>query len=178
MGLGFDTVGVSTADDQDYPNDWEMEDTTSNNVQVIGEVVPEIDISSLGLTPMVPLSEEYLREMTVPSMAATWNPGDAGLALTGNVISGVNVAETTASGLQAPSDAQHPKESFATSRREWTKSPHGRAGRELSPKSCTAELRACMARSTIEENDAVLVATSSITTPTRNYYTSRYNNVS
>ena len=108
LGPGFDAVGVSTANDQDYPNDWEMEDTASSNVQVIGEVVPETDVSSLGLTPTVPLSEEYLRKMIVPSTAAMQNPGDAGLALTGNV------AETIASGSQAPSDARHPKESFTT----------------------------------------------------------------
>ena len=61
-------------------------------------------------------------------------------------VSGVNVAETTTSGSQAPCEEQHPKESFATSRRGRSKSPHGRAGRELSPKSRTAELRARMAR--------------------------------
>ena len=103
LGFGFDVVGVSTADDQDYPNDLDMEDTASNNVQVIGEVVPETDVSSLGLTLMVPLSEEYLREMTGPSMAGTQNLGDTGLTSTGNVISGVHMAETIASGLQAPS---------------------------------------------------------------------------
>ena len=140
LGPGFDAVGVSTADDQDYPNDWEMEDTASSNVQVIGEVILEKDVSSLGLTLTVPLSKEYLREMTVPSIAATRNLGDAGLALTRNVIGGINVVETIANGLQAPSDARHPKESFATSRRERMKSPHGRAGRELSPKSHTTEL--------------------------------------
>ena len=80
MGPGFDAVGISTADDQDYPNDLDMEDTASSNVQVIGEVVPKTDVSLLGLTPTVPLSEEYLREMTGPSTAATRNPGDAGLA--------------------------------------------------------------------------------------------------
>ena len=100
----------------------------------------------LGLTPTVPLSEEYLREMMVLSMAAMWSPSDAGLALTGNVISGINVAETTASGSQAPNDTQHPKESLAMSRQGRSKSPHGRIGRELSPKSRTAELRARMAR--------------------------------
>ena len=61
LGPGFDAVGISAADDQDYPNDWEMEDTASSNVQVIGEVVPEMDVSLLGLTPAVPLSEEYLK---------------------------------------------------------------------------------------------------------------------
>ena len=79
-------------------------------------------------------------------MAAVRNPGDAGSDVTESLISGVNVAETTASGLQVPSDVRHPKESFATSRRGRSKSPHGGIGRELSPKSRTAELRARMAR--------------------------------
>ena len=61
LGPSFDAVGVSTADDQDYPSDLDMEDTTSSNMQVISEVVPKTDISSLGLTPTVPLSAEYLR---------------------------------------------------------------------------------------------------------------------
>ena len=146
MGPSYDIVGISTVDDQDYPNDQEMEDTASSNVQVIGEVVPEIDASSLGLTPTVPLSAEYLHEVTGPSTAAMRNPGDAGSGSTENVISGANVAETTASGLQTPRDGKHPKESTARSRRERSKSPHGRTGRELSPKSRTAKLRARMAR--------------------------------
>ena len=146
LGPGFDAIGVSTADDQDYPNDLDMEDTASSNVQVIGEVVPKTDVSSLGLTLTVPLSAEYLREVTGPSMAATRNPDDAGLASTGNVISGAHVAETTANGSQAPSDVWHPKESIAMSRRGRSKSPHSRTGRELSPKSRTVELRVRMAR--------------------------------
>ena len=119
-----------------------MEDTASSNVQVIGEVVPEMDVSSLGLTPTVLLSAEYLHEVTGPSTAVTQNPDDAGSVLTENVISGAHVAETTASGSQsqAPSDVRYPKESIATSRRGRSKSPHGRTGRELSPKSRTAEL--------------------------------------
>ena len=56
------------------------------------------------------------------------------------------MAETTASGLQTLGDVRHPKESLATSRRGRSKSPHGRTGRELSPKSQTTELRARMAR--------------------------------
>ena len=123
-----------------------MENTAFSNVQVIGEVVPEMDVSSLGLTPTVPLSVEYLHEVTGPNMAATRNPNDAGSISTENVISGVNVAETTASGSQTPRDGQHPKESVVTSRRGRTKSPHGRAGRELSPKSRTTKLRVRMAR--------------------------------
>ena len=144
MGPAYNVFGVSIVEDSDYPNDQEMEDTASSPVQVIGEVVPKTDVSSLGLTPTVPLSEEYLREMTVPSTAATWNSDDAGLVSTKKVIFCLNVAETTASGLQAPREGQHPKKSVATSRRARSKSPHGRAGRELSPKSHTAELRTWM----------------------------------
>ena len=92
-----------------------MEDTTSSNVQIIGEVVQEIDASSLGLTPTVPLSAEYLREVTGPSMAVTRNPSDAGSGSIENVISGANVAEITASGSQTPRDGKHPKESTAWS---------------------------------------------------------------
>ena len=136
LGPGFDAVGVSTTDDQDYPNDLDMEDTASSNVQVIGEVVLEMDVSSLGLTPMVPLSVEYMREVR----AAIRNPGDVGSSFIENVISGANVAETTAGGSQTPRDGKHPKESTARSRGERSKSPHGRTRRELSPKSCTAEL--------------------------------------
>ena len=100
----------------------------------------------LGLTPTVPLSAEYLRKVTGPSTVVTRNPGDAGSISTENVISAANVAETTASGSQTPHDGKHPKESTTRSWRERSKSPHSRTGRKLSPKSCTAELRACMAR--------------------------------
>ena len=71
LGPGYNVVGVSTVKDQDYPNDQEMEDTTFSNMQVIGEVVPKTDASSLGLTPTVPLSTEYLREVMGPSTAVT-----------------------------------------------------------------------------------------------------------
>ena len=123
-----------------------MKDTTSSNVQVIGEVVPEMEVSLLGLTSTVPLSEEYLHEMMGPSTAAMRNPDDVGSVSIGNVISGTHVAETTASGSQALGDVRHPKESITTSRQGRSKSPHGRTGRELSPKSRTVELHACMAR--------------------------------
>ena len=117
-----------------------MEDTASSNVQVIGDVVPEMDVSLLGLTPTVPLSMEYLREVMGPSTAVKRNPNNAGSGSTENLSCGANVAETPANGSQIPHDGHHPKESTARSQREQSKSPHGRTGRELSPKSCTAEL--------------------------------------
>ena len=146
LGPGYNVAGISTIDDQDYPNDQEMEDTASNNMQVISKVVPNMDASLLGLTPTVPLSAEYLREVTGPSTAAMRNLGDAGSISTENVISVTNVAETTASGLQTPRDGQQPKESAARSQRERSKFPHSRTRRELSPKSRTTELQARMAR--------------------------------
>ena len=123
-----------------------MEDTASNSVRVVGEVVPETAVSSLELSPQVALTAGSLRNVTGPSMTVTRNPDDAGSVSTRNVISGVHVAETTASGSQALGDVQHPKESIATSRRGRPKSPHGRTGRELSPKSHIAKLCPRMAR--------------------------------
>ena len=147
LGPGFGAVGVSTADDQDYPNEWEMEDTASSSVKVVGEVVPETDVSSLGLSPQVALTADSLRNVTGPSTAAARNLGDAGSDLNERLFTDANVAETTASGIQTPSDVRQTKGSIATSRRGRSKSPYGRTtGRELSPRSQTAELRARMAR--------------------------------
>ena len=143
LGPGFDAVGVSTAVDQDYPNDWEMEDTASSSVRIVGEVVGETDVSSLGLSPQVALTADSLRNVTGPSTAAARNPGDAGSDLNESLFSGANVAEITASGFQTPRDVRHPT---ATSRRGRSKSPHSKTGHELSPRSQTAELRARMAR--------------------------------
>ena len=117
-----------------------MEDTASSSVRVVGEAVAETDVSSLGLSSQVALTVDSLRNVTGPSMEVAQNPSDAGSDVTESLINVVNVAETTANGLRVPSDARHPKESFAMSRRERTKSPHGRARRELSPKSHTVKL--------------------------------------
>ena len=99
LGPSFDAVGVSTAVDQDYPNDWEMEDTASSSVRVVGEVVPETDVSSLGLSPQVALTADSLRNVTGPSTAVVWNLGDTGSDVNESLFSGANVAETTASGF-------------------------------------------------------------------------------
>ena len=71
LGPGYNVFGISTVEDSDYPNDQEMEDTASSPMQFIGKVVLETDVSSLGLTPTVPLSLEYPREVTGPSTAVT-----------------------------------------------------------------------------------------------------------
>ena len=155
-----------------------MEDTASSNVQVIGEVVPEMDVSLLGLTPTVPLSEEYLHEMTGPSTAAMQNRDDAGSVSTENVISAAHMAETTASGSQTHRDGNHPKESTARSRRGRSKSPHSRTGHKLSPKSQTAELRARMARVRQMKLTQYLLPTPQLPTLTCIYYTTQYGDAS
>ena len=81
--------------------------------------------SSLGLTPTDPLTAENLREVTGPRMTLVRNPGDAESVSTENVITGVNVAEPTASGLQTFGDAQHHTETAATSGQARAKSPAG-----------------------------------------------------
>ena len=99
LGPRFDAVGVSIADDQDYPNEWEMEDTASSSVRIVGEVVAETDVPSLGLSPQVALTADSLQNVMGPSTAAARNPCDTGLDLNESLFSGANVAETTASGL-------------------------------------------------------------------------------
>ena len=116
LGPGFDAVGVSTADDQDYPNDWEMEDTASSSIRVVGKVVAETDVSLLGLSPQVALTADLLRNVMGPSTAVARNPGDAGSDVNESLFTEANVAETTARGSQIPSDVRHPKGSIATSR--------------------------------------------------------------
>ena len=146
LGPGFDVYGVETDINQGYPNDLEMEDTASSPVQVVGEVVPESDVPSLGLTPTDPLSAENLREVTGPRTAATRNPSDAGSESIGNVISVVNVAGPAASGSQVFGGGQYSLEPGDTSRQARAKSPFGRTRRELSPRTRTAELKARMAK--------------------------------
>ena len=97
LGPRYDVFGVSTIEDPNYLNDQEMEDTVSSPVQIIGKTVLEMDVSLLGLTLTIPLSVEYLHEVTGPSTVATRNLGDAGSILIESLISGMNVAETTAS---------------------------------------------------------------------------------
>ena len=116
--------------------------------------------------------------MTGPSTAATRNPDDAASGSTGNVISGVHMAETTASGSQTHRDGNHPKESTAKSRRGQSKSPHSRTGHELSPKSQTAELRARMARVRQMKLTQYLPPTPQLPPPPIFNYTTRYGDVS
>ena len=105
LGCGYDVYGVKTNMNSFYPNDQDMEDTASSLVQLVGEVVPESDVPSLGLTPTDPLATENLQEVTGPRMTVARNPGDAESVSMENVITGANMAEPTASGSQTFGDA-------------------------------------------------------------------------
>ena len=146
LGPRYDVYGVETETNAPYPNDQEMEDTASSPVQLVGEVVPESDVPSLGLTPTDPLTAENLREVIGPRVTLAQNPGDAESVSTENVIVGANVAEPTASGSQMFGDAQHHTETAATLGQARAKSPVSRVRHELSPRTRTADLRARMAR--------------------------------
>ena len=50
LGPGFAVTGISGAGATIYPNEVEMEDTASSSLRVVGEIVPESTVSSLGLT--------------------------------------------------------------------------------------------------------------------------------
>ena len=145
LGPGYDVYGAETNTNSFYPNDQDMEDTASSSVQLVGEVVPESDVPSLGLTPTDPLTMENLREVTGLGMTAERNSGDAESVSKENVITGANVAEPTASGSHMFVDAQHHIETAATSGQTRAKSPAGRVRHELSPRTRTADLRAWMA---------------------------------
>ena len=114
LGPRYDVYGIETNTNSFYPNDQDMEDTASGPVQLVGEVVPESDVPSLGLTPMDPLTAENLREVIGPRMTVARNPGDVESVSMENVITGANVAEPTASGSQTFGDAQHHMETAAT----------------------------------------------------------------
>ena len=146
LGPRYDVYGVETNTNSLYPNDQDMEDTASSPVQLVGEVVPESDVPSLGLTPTDPLTAANLREVTGPHMTVERNSGDTESISKENVITDANVAEPTASGSQTFGDAQHHTETAATSGQSRAKSPVVRVRHELSPRTRTADLRAQMAR--------------------------------
>ena len=76
-------------------------------MRIVGDVVGETDVSSLGLSAQVTLTADSLRNVTGPSTAVAQNSGDAGSDLNESWFSGANLAETTASGLQTLSDVRH-----------------------------------------------------------------------
>ena len=115
LGPRYDVYSVKTNTNSFYLNDQDMEDTASSPVQIAGEVVPELDVPFLGLTPMDPLTMENLREVTGPHMTLVRNPGDAESVSIENVITSANMAEPTASGSQTFGDAQHHMETAAAS---------------------------------------------------------------
>ena len=98
LGPGFDITGISGAGATIYPDDAEMEDTASNSVKVVGEVVPDSTESSLGLTsPDVPTGEST-QGVTGASMAETRDQLDADIQSTARAASDDHVSKPAPSG--------------------------------------------------------------------------------
>ena len=77
LGPDFDVRDVDGTPTTFYDDEQEMEDNASSSVKIVGEVIPESDIPSLGLPPQDVLSAETLHNVTGPCMAATWKSSDA-----------------------------------------------------------------------------------------------------
>ena len=77
LGPDFDVRDVDGTPTTFYDDEQEMEDKASSSVKIVGEVIPESDIPSLGLPPQDVLSAETLHNVTGPCMAATWKSSDA-----------------------------------------------------------------------------------------------------
>ena len=120
-----------------------MEDATSNSVKLVGEQVPESDVSSIGLSPQVTLTADSLRKVTGPRTAETRSVGDADTPSTAREIGEGRVYNPVASGLYPLTEVVPNQAEIVMSRHLRPKSPQSRS---VSPKSGTSELRARMAR--------------------------------
>ena len=140
---GFDVLNVSGVQTTVYRNEAEMEDTASSSVKLVGEIVPESEVSSLGLSPQEPMTADSFQNVTGAHMAATRNVSDTDQRYTAHGSGGVHAFDPAASGSHAPPpDVSHQTETVA-SRYSRPRSP---VPRPLSPISANRELRARMAR--------------------------------
>ena len=143
LGPGFDVLNVSGVQTTVYHNEEKMEDTASSSVKLVGEIVPESDVSSLGLSPQESLTADSLRNVTGQRTAAMQNVSDADQEYTARGSSGEHAYDPAASGSHAPPhDVTHQTATVATGYSR----PRSPVPRPPSPKSANRELCACMAR--------------------------------
>ena len=64
LGPGFDILDVSGTPTTVYCNEEEMEDIATSSVKLVGETVPESDVSLLGLSPQNPITVGVLHNVT------------------------------------------------------------------------------------------------------------------
>ena len=77
LGPGFKILDVNGTPTTVYHNEEEMEDTASRSVKLVGEIVPNLDESSLGLNPQNPITADSLQNVIGLHMAEMRNVSDA-----------------------------------------------------------------------------------------------------
>ena len=102
-----------------------MEDTASSSVKLVGEQVPESDVSSIGLSPQVTLTADSLRKVTGPRTAETRSVGDADTPSTARETGEGRVYNPVASGLYPLTEVVPNQAETVMSRHLRPKSPKG-----------------------------------------------------
>ena len=139
LGPRFDILDVSGTPTTVYRNEEEMEDTTTSSVKLVGETVPELDASSLGLSPQNPITVGLLRNVTGARTSETRSSSDAEAQHTARDTAGERVYDPAASGSHVPpADVSHQAGTMAST----FKRPKSPVRRSLSPRSSGSDLRA------------------------------------
>ena len=105
LGPGFAVTGISDAGATIYPNEVEMEDTASSSLRVVGEIVPESTVSSLGLTPADVHAAGSGRSVMGLRTAETRIQGEADVGTASDAFSGESLSNPDVSGTQMLIDA-------------------------------------------------------------------------
>ena len=130
LGLGFKVLDVSGVPTTVYHNEEGID--ASSSVRLVGERVPESNVSSLGMSPQVALTADSQRNVTGPRTAAKRKSCDADSEYTARVSSGEHAYDPAASGSHAPpTDVTHHAETVMSGSLQ----PRSPIRRSVSPKS-------------------------------------------
>ena len=108
LGPGFDILDISGTPTTVYRSEEEMEDTATSSVKLVGETIPELDASSLGLSPQNPITADSLRNVTGARTSETRSSSDAEAQHTARDTAGERVYDPAAGGSHVPpADVSH-----------------------------------------------------------------------
>ena len=108
LGPGFDILDISGTPTTVYRSEEEMEDTATSSVKLVGETIPELDASSLGLSPQNPITADSLRSVTGARTSETRSSSDAEAQHTARDTAGERVYDPAAGGSHVPpADVSH-----------------------------------------------------------------------
>ena len=140
LGLGFKVLDVSGVPTTVYHDE---EESVSSSVRLVGERVPESNVTSRGVSPQVALTVDSQRNVTGPRTSVKRKSIDAETASTARVSDGEHACDPAASGSHAPPTdvTQHTETVMSRSLR-----PRSPIRRSISPKSLTSNMHARMAR--------------------------------